>query len=641
MEINDYSQRLAASRDQFQNGLDRLRSSYKKDLESLEKKHDLQESKQRQTYDQGISKLEGAQQDYVRQSSDKTKEMLEQKQSHFMKGLDRAQTDYDERRAKLSSDYADKLKNIQGSYNESLSSNKEYNDKRFGYLNEKYNSTMDKQANNFNSSIGKQNEDARQELRQNVLKSNDEKTHLINKHHTNIKSITEENNDRFSNQKKLYEDSIEGLRKNHQENELSNESHRRATIEDIKNKYDTNLIKQADTFKSLSSNLSDKMVHEKKKLGTNNTQRTAELEERFRRDMIDFKRSQERVSDQTIDTNDDEIRLNRLSNGYEKRIANLRNQIDELNTKSSVQSKDASLAHQKAMRDKVYTLNRVMDSKQREHADYTKDLTEKSKNEKDIILDDVRARIELNTNVHEDRLVNERRGSQKIIDNQKKVFGTTVNAMTSKNSETIKDLQNEFQKEKSQFFEQTKLDFYNDSEKMKDFYKNKINTQSESYEQKLEQELALRTKIEEQYEKQLSELSSSAAKALRAQKNAEEQRRIDDKRAEQRGIAAREREWQQRFIALKGNFDKKLAHTKFQNDIQVTKLTRRHNDEMERILSEHTREMQLKLKEAQEQYVRLAQDSEIRLDALKNQYEMKLEKMKISNMSEVAKKGMA
>ncbi len=227
--------------------------------------------------------------------------------------------------------------------------------------------------------------------------------------------------------------------------------------------------------------------------------------------------------------------------------------------------------------------------------------------------------------------ITSRQKLKNTLDRQRTEFGRTINQIDNSNKMAISDLRDEMSQEQSKLIESTKEEIHNKLSDMKTDYETIIQKKESSQDQKIAQQMKENELLTQKYEQKIDTLKAKSAKELASLKKLEQDRRVEDQKANERTLATQRREFQKTMMSVKRDYDRRLDRSKANADVHVAKLTQRYENLIHTERSEHSKELQRKDMLMKSEFNRLADQSKIEKNSIINQYESKLNKLREAN----------
>ena len=212
--------------------------------------------------------------------------------------------------------------------------------------------------------------------------------------------------------------------------------------------------------------------------------------------------------------------------------------------------------------------------------------------------------------------------------------------MAQLSEDNVSDLQKEYSKEKTEFIEKTRRDMYSMSMDQKEQHRKTVDATTDSFEKRLGGKDKEIQRMQDFYENKLAVFQKNSKEEIDALKKNHAMATETEKRATKEFLAGREKEFNKRLEAMRADYEVGMTKMANHNDIKVSKLTQRYEDMISRMQNEHKAEVDLLTRQTKDEYDKLLTASQERQESMKNQYELKIEKLRLANMNEEAKKEM-
>lgn len=636
MDVKDYSQKLNQAREKFSTAQDDLRSSYAKSTDDMKETFDNKLLKQSKNYETQKSKLEENNLINNEMYSDKTKKTIAERQETFRNDIKKNSDKFDSDRKNMKSEFNDKLNNLSDSYKKSTEENDRYHDQAKKTMGERYSKANKVYKNDFDNKIDNLTSLSKQDLtRQKDDFKKDSQTEA-QKNQANLEDLrlTSEEQ-KFKEVSRLRNDN-ESLRTNFDQERNTMQQQKDARISDImKSKNEENEEGQKN-FSNLQQNIRQKSLAEEERTKVNHQNEAKALEKKFNDDL----RNVQQVANQKIkggtelSTIKDENK--QLINSYENKLQDARSDAKLNSEKSSEKEKEIDSTY----RDKIKSL-KLSNAEDLEKHDsdlnnqHKKTFQEvKDKNETAISrykTDAVRSKAN-----SDDALTKSELKSKGQLTNQRVEFGRLINTVNSKKMEEISTIKEESNKDKNEFIEKSKKDFSEEKMTMKDEFNHQSAIKEDLYEQKLVEMEKQTNKIIDNYEKKIGQIARKAENEVENIKISEMARARKERQAFKLSSEAEAIQHKMELGNTREKYERIIGKDRQLNEQQMNRIVQKYEDQLVRERSVAQKESAMKLGEAEAKFERLFHASTLEKETLRNQYEERIENMKLGNVSEDA-----
>jgi hypothetical protein len=311
--------------------------------------------------------------------------------------------------------------------------------------------------------------------------------------------------------------------------------------------------------------------------------------------------------------------------------------LDSLNYKHQAQNEKDHDLQQGQMREAA-SLNRLGREKQdKEFNEVRQSDLEKNRSERQAQMDQYNKNLNSATKTFEETNTREAALNKQRAEQLRNEFAKTMDLMDQKNRESINTVQTESRKDKLNFLDKAAKDLYNSHEDLKDEQRKVIERTAQGYEQRLSSQDETKNKLVDRFEKKLNDQHKKTSKELVLMADIETQRKADDRRAQRQLLDSKETDAQKRYLDLKTQYDMTMEKTKMKQDMQTTKLVERYEDQIATMTREHNTDMARRISEMSNEYKRLAEFSTNTLQQQKDQYDLRIEKMRLVNHENIEK----
>ena len=196
------------------------------------------------------------------------------------------------------------------------------------------------------------------------------------------------------------------------------------------------------------------------------------------------------------------------------------------------------------------------------------------------------------------------------------------------NLSNVDKLQNQSSKEKSEMLEKAKIDLHNNTQEIKDTYRQKFDKALNSYEQKFENQQNLVEKIKDESYGKVEEISRNSQHQIEIESAYNKEARESDRRIMSENIIDMKHDFEVKSKMAKQKFDQELGQVKNQNDVLLTRVIKKSEDEKAMLISENHRDLKRITSQLKDEYARFAKNSKMEKDNLIETYERRFSDLK-------------
>lgn len=633
MDVKDYSQKLDQARSNYRSAQEDLRSSYNKSTDDMKESHDNKIEKLGKNYDSQKSKLE--EQNLVNNDhySTKTKNTIASEQDRFKNDIKKNSEKFDTDRNAMKSDFNDKLSNLANSYQKSTTENDRFHAQAAKTMGERYSKANEKYKNDFENKIGMLDDKAKSQfgdIKAGVKKDQVATDTEYQKNIENLRSTNQEQN--FKAVSRLRNDN-ENLRTNFALEREAMTEQKESRINDVLKLKSQESEEGQKNFSNLQSEIRKKSIGEEERVKVGHQEESKALEKKFNEDL----RNMQHITDQKIKGGNEVSKLKdenkNLTNSYENRLTKARSdaQKNMENTLSKEHEND------ELNRDKLKALKAQgtasLDKKESDlNAQHKKNFQD-ARDKTNALVDRYKTELGTSRVDTEEKLGKADSKSKTQLKDQRVEFGKFINSVNDKKMEEITSIKTEYSKDKSDFIEKSKRDFSEEKHMMKDGFNRQTSVKETLYESKLAEMEKQTNKIIENYENRIGQLARKAEKEVDSIKATEEERNLKEAQALKIANDTRQREHVLEIGNVRNKYERMIGKDRVINEQQTTQIVQKYEDQLERERTNHQKEISVRLSESQAQFERLFKASELEKETLRNQYEERMENMKLSAMS--------
>lgn len=634
MDVKDYSQKLVQEREKFRNAEDGLRASYEKNTEDMKENFDYKTKKLGKNYEAQKSELE--EQNLVNNQlySEKTKNIIAQKQEGFRNDIKKNTEKFDSDRNVMKSNFNDKLANLSESYKKSTIENNRFHNQAAKTMGERYSKANQNYKSDFDGQVERLNEKTKEQFLAIKSDAKKERERTDKDYQGNLENLRTSNEEqKFKEVSRLRNDN-ENLRTNFAQEKGAMADLQESRIEDVLKLKRIESEEGQKNFSNLQNDIRKKSVAEEERVKISHQAEAKELNKRFNDDIRVVKKmsNQKILGGNEVATLKDENK--RMAESYESRMANQHSEAAKNMRKvlESEKEKDANNRDKiKELKSKgvedLYTQEAGLNAKHKisfqEARDKTNSLVDRYK------MDLGKSRVET-----EEKLSKADYKSKNQLRDQRVEFGKYVNNANERKMEEITSIKDELSKDKTNFIEKTRRDYSEEKNVMKEDFNRQIAVKENLYEAKLAEMEKQTNKIIENYENRMGQIVRKTEKEVNAMKAIEAERNAKESLAKKIAFDNIQSEHQAEISNIRGKYETVIGKDRAVNELQTTRIVQKYEDQLDRERIEHQKEISMRLSESQAQFERLFKASELEKETLRTQYEQRMENMKSASLAQ-------
>ncbi len=630
MDIKDYNSRLNTARNRYNESAQELKDNYNQRVEDLEDLHSARETNQRRNYINQKLDREAEAENRLRDYDKTLKKSLEERTSRYMKEVGEQREHFEKDRKMQMDDYNQKLSKISKSFDTATKEKEKLHALYKDNIDERYETGLENREKHFNSSLAKVQKSSEKKINEFRDQQNLEKREMITGFENEKKQLVQDANIARNKANSSHQLEMERLRENARQKEDTLRNNFESSNANLRKNKDAENEQQRDTFEKLTADIQERNVAALKKLNRQNKTEKRELEKSFSQDRIELERKTNKIlsegSNQTVDKS-----VNRMKKRYDMRIDQLQEQMEDNNYQNALHNQKNADAQKDEIAQIEVRHRTEIDGKENEMRRLRENELGELKEKVEKYQESMNKRYTSLELEKEQDSIASRQKLKNSLSRQRAEFGRTINQINDSNSMVITDLRDEMTKEQSKFIENTKEKIHDELADLKNDYEGKIEKTQDSLSQQIELKNKENESLTRMYESKLDTLRAKSAKELESLKKLEHDRREEDKRESQRALNAQSREFQKNLMAMRTEFERKLDRSKGNADLHVAKLTERYESQIETERSEHAKELQRQNMMLTSEFNRLRDQSKIEKNAIINQYEMKINKLREAN----------
>lgn len=633
MDVRDQTQKIDQARTRFREARDDLKESYDKNLADIKATAEYKSEKQARAFDGQKTKLEEQNAINNKLYSKKAQDTILRSQNDFRERIKDNTAKFEQEKRDIKGDFNNKLTNISDSYNKSLSENNLHQDQVKKSLGERYDKANKEYQAEFNRQVKNLDDNSRAQNIRNKEFDQKERIAESQKYTEELDNLRQSSGEeKFRELSRLKQDN-ENLRTAYsRENNFLKDAQEERINSLLKLKDQENVDNQ-EIFKKLQEDIREKNLATQEK---QNKLHHAE-EKATAAKFTDEVRNIQKIADQKInggsevDTLTEELK--QTKNSYDRRLKNSYDEMAKMNRESG--EKEEKIDH--AYREKIKGLKQnnaetIANSEAESRETFGKSIQSiKEKNEN--LIDRFKNEAIVAKKDSEEKVTTAETRADGRVKEQRVEFGRVVNTLNDKNMEALNALKDDFSKDKTDYIEKAKKDFNNEKVAIKTEFNRQGSVKETMYEQKLVELEKQTNKIIENYENKISQIMRKADNEVEMIKTKEHERGVRESQANRLTVEMIRKENDATISQLRDRYEGEILRDRTLADLQTTQIVQRYEEQLGRERADFQKQMSMKLGEARAQFERLAKSSEIEKETQRNQYEQRMENMRIATLA--------
>jgi hypothetical protein len=222
--------------------------------------------------------------------------------------------------------------------------------------------------------------------------------------------------------------------------------------------------------------------------------------------------------------------------------------------------------------------------------------------------------------------------SKTRIKDQRVEFGKVVNTLNDKNMESISALKDDYSKDKTDYIERTKRGHSDEKLALKTEFQRQGAMKETLYEQKLGEMEKQTSKIIDNYENKISQIVRKANTEVDMIKSKEQERAEKETQASKLAVEMLRKENDSTVAQMRDKYEGEILRDRTMADLQTNQLVQKYEDQLLHERADHSKELSMRLNESRAQFERLAKSVEMEKETQRNQYEQRIENMRIASL---------
>ncbi|MBL6989851.1 MAG: hypothetical protein ISR65_08735 [Bacteriovoracaceae bacterium] len=385
-----------------------------------------------------------------------------------------------------------------------------------------------------------------------------------------------------------------------------------------------------DKFQAINKKVEERNVEMNENARLENQARERKLKLQFERETDDLKTLNEK--DRRIANRaqiDAQSSKDKMAIKYDKKLAKANSEREKrLMQFERNAEKDQ---HQNLIRQMKKKQSNILEKHENDYYDKMTQITNKAAREKHHNDQVSRKQKKYIRKEYDGRLSTAEKLSKARTKKREKHLNDVVNSLTTKNQKALEDLQHEVNLEKTRLFTNVKQQMHDVTEQQRSDSQTKLNSITDKYQEMLNDKKLENDRVKNNFQIRLNNLLQATKKRLGRQKEDFDAAKEQNDKIVQKASARKEERYTKKLHLLKSNFDKKIAKMKIDSDLQMMRTVNDYEnqiDDTRRQTEIKQRRMEQKFKD---DYERMDSLHKINFEAMKDQYELKLENVKLAN----------
>lgn len=638
MEISDYSNRLSQIKKDYSDTADKLRDNYKKDLKDLEKNHEAREKKQAENYRSSKEELEAKNEENNRLYSKVTKDTINERTKVFREGLEDQRTDFEQERQEIKRGFDDRLNSLRDSYTRSSREKDKFQDFQLDGAKERYEDRLAKLESSYNDSFSRLDKETDRKFNQYQSEQAAEKRNLIDRYSNEKAELVKNGSLEKTKVADQHHKDIENLRKA-QGTELEQlKDYQKNQLESVRNLKNDEHKELQQSFRALTEDIGDRNQRLRRSEVRAQTENAEKLEEENAKRLYQQRREfAAKLNGGNADNHYQQKEAN-IRRSYDDRIKNIYETMDDERFKNSQDKERMASSFIESNRELKEKQSEKLMAKDKEFKAF-KETTLADASEKSEQAIDAYKRELYKTRVdNEEQTIKNRTDFKSNIAKERAYYGNVINKLSDKNREAVESIQQQHAKETSAFIEKTKKDHARDLSVVREDAKLQLSLKEQSLTERNQQLKEINDRLVEQYEVKLDKLAKKAHDEIERLQQMNEDQRVQGQLDAKFALEARDREVKKEKVEMKNLYERRINEAKSHAEKQVSQIIERYEDMIARERDDMKRKMDVKLKEAQANYDKLYQLSELEKTTMQTKFDQRLEEMRTANQEALAEK---
>ncbi len=630
MDVKDYTQQLAKTRNRFNEVSQEQRDNYEKNLEGLDKNHKSREKSQREVYERQKLDLEENSAKNLERYDKNLKKVLKEKTEKYNKEMGIKTKQFNQDRTKQMNDYKHKLSSISNSFDTAVMEKEKLHKALKENMAERYEDGLSERERGFNDALSRTQRASEDTINKYRDEKRRERNDMLSEHLNEKKQLVQDANLSRNKNSSRHQLEMEILRENARQNELTltnNFQNSSAALRANKNQQNED---QRKVFEGLTKQIHERNAEELRKAHTQSKADKRLLEKNFALDKIESDRKTNKLlsegAGERVENSKKEI-----VGRYENRLENLKDTMKEQNNINTLKSEKIATDYADLSKTTEAMHNSDLDKTKTEMRNLRSEVIGGMKERFEKSQEASAKKYKKSELAREGEQVTAKKKLTQSLSRQRVEFGRTINKINVANEEAMNEVQSEVAKEQTKFYEKTKRDVHNSMEDLKLDMSTAHARKEHSLTQQILSKEQENSRIIDRYENKISRLKAKSAKEMEELKIIENERSAANRRAQQLDIAKKQREFEKTLGALRSDYEERLDSSKIHADLHVRKLTERYEGQLTRQKIDSSKELKRNMALMKANYNKLVDKSQLEKETMVNQYESKMNKLREAN----------
>lgn len=604
--------------------LNSLRSTYSREMQGLQER---MEAKDRHFANRIVPEPVDPTEKFNQQLSTE----VEKKKDAYRASMQTLQDEHNDTLNRVKTDYATTLGEVRSSYNRSNYDEQRRNEAIRAAEKENYENRSVRNETEYQNNIERMNERTGAAIAQ-TKEDFRAKTRGLQDEHLNTKNqLVTEANIKRNLANTAHQKELDSMRDVHQADQSQRQEHYRKNVESILGTKNNEIETLKGNFENNANEMTKRNIANQQKVSQDFTRTIQELNARHAQESHNTRREFaekmeggteiDRVKqDARKDVDSMQNKVNHTSNKMEE--LNLAHQRDRerINNQHLLDLRESKRVNEERMRDKDREVRRLQ----------TEVLADTKKQNNDLI-SDYKSKLRIAEANNEEMSVSDRNERNRRLQEQRVEFGRTINQMTERKQEVVNQMQEQHAKDKTNYIENQRIAHQKEMHTLREELTLGFERQADSFRQQIQLKDQEISRLTASYDQRISNLQKKTRDEIETYRREETERRNEDMRIHRRDLEARDRTRMKEMMEMRASYEAKIGDTKNQSNLMMAQLTQRYEDQLAVQNQQHKAELNMKLRESEDNYRRLYDQSQMEKDALVQQYEMRLEKMRMAN----------
>jgi hypothetical protein len=630
MNITEMNNRIGQIKEEQREIQNELRKGNEAEQKSLKEAHNHRMTQQQETYDQRISDFKKSNTERLKRYDNDTREAIDGKVNVFKNEVHSQREKFERERRMENEKLSRELNNVKDSYRRTIKE-RELNHKNMSdRLENRLTNNLMRSKKEFESDVDRLGKQSHTNLERSKEGFSKEKYQLKKDNIERETNMAHEMRKRDIGSRQKHNEQVDRMRNTYQRQIVGLKDLNQAAREKSIRNHQAQNTTMLDNFAKRENNINlvNRVEHERK-------------DEQFKGSVDGMKKgfakrlnNVNRKALAMAQANDlgvtERLRNERVRNSYESRLKNMKLDLEKT-IKGSLAEKDKIGKEYKSVIENrnAYNSKKRMETEMRTALDANERVS-KVRGDRNKMERYLTSEIKGQKRSFDHQIGSEQDYRKDLLTSQREKFSDQIVRMSDKNRESVNRLQSNYTDEKASMIDKQQKMMHERLRSVSEDHAKKVESMIDGYESRLFTKNQELLRLKALFETRMKGLEDKSVKDYRREKEMELERSKADSRSASRTLRIRERTNNKQLLSAKRFFDRQILNLKTKNDSEMAKTIRDYESRIEKLNLDNRKKLSGKLQVARDEYLKLVEQSEVKHDALRSQYETRFNKLKMA-----------